>query len=163
MLKLTVSVLAFVLAGSASAAGWRSMRIDASSEASFNESVTALQEKLPRARRLVLERSLKDIWAQGTQAAAAGEGEFTINDYLRQLDGLKYKEVVEFTDPSGDTARRSFDQAYVNLYRRGNAAPQNRGAISRGPTNSSTAYSGSKTLDAGQSYRANGRIGGTHF
>lgn len=35
MLKLTGAVVAIVLAGSASAAGWRTMRIGASSEASF--------------------------------------------------------------------------------------------------------------------------------
>ena len=73
MLKLTVVILGVALAGTASAAGWRSMRIDASSEASFNESVAALQDKLPRVRRQVLEQSLKDIWAQGTQASVAAE------------------------------------------------------------------------------------------
>ena len=56
MLKLTVVILGVALAGTASAAGWRSMRIDASSEASFNESVAALQDKLPRVRRRVLEQ-----------------------------------------------------------------------------------------------------------
>ena len=89
MLKLTIAVLAVTLAGTASAAGWRSMRLDASSEASFNESVAALRDELPRVRRQVLEQSLKDIWAQGTQAAAAGEREYTIDDYLREVDGLK--------------------------------------------------------------------------
>ena len=35
MLKLTVAVLAVALAGTASAAGWRSLRVDGSSEASL--------------------------------------------------------------------------------------------------------------------------------
>ena len=117
MLKLVVGVLAFVIAGSASAGGWRSMRIDASSENSFNESVVALREKLPRARRVVLERSLQDIWVEGMKAAQADGREYGIADYLRDVDGLGYKQVVTFTDPSGRTADRYFDQAYATLYR----------------------------------------------
>jgi len=39
MLKFTVAVLAAALAGTASAAGWRDLRIDASSETSFDQSV----------------------------------------------------------------------------------------------------------------------------
>ena len=116
MLKLTFVIMGVALAGTASAAGWRSMRIDASSEASFNESVAALQDKLPRVRRRVLEQSLQDIWAQGMQAAVAAEREYTRADYLKQLDGLKYQDVVTFTDPSGDRAQRYFDQAYARLF-----------------------------------------------
>ena len=43
MLKLTVAVLAVALAGTASAAGWRSLRIDGSSDASFTTSLAAFQ------------------------------------------------------------------------------------------------------------------------
>jgi hypothetical protein len=57
MLKLTAGVLAIVLAGSASAAGWRSLRIDASSEQAFNESVGVFREKLPYVRHYVFVRS----------------------------------------------------------------------------------------------------------
>jgi hypothetical protein len=119
MLKLAVWVLSLVLAGSASAAGWRSLHIDGTSEDSFNESVAALKEKLPRVRQHVLERSLQDIWMKGMKAAQADGRDYTIGDHLRELDGLGYKDVVEFTDPSGDTADRYWDQAYVNLYGRG--------------------------------------------
>jgi hypothetical protein len=118
VLKLTVGVLAVVLAGSASAAGWRSLRIDASSEDAFDRSVSALTDKLPRVRRVVFERSLQDIWVEGVKAAQAGGRDYTVTDYLRELDGLGYKEVVEFTDPSGDTAERYFDQAYTTIYDR---------------------------------------------
>ncbi|HJR70063.1 MAG TPA: hypothetical protein VKA43_08495 [Gammaproteobacteria bacterium] len=162
MLKLTVGVLAVVLAGSASAAGWRSLRIDASSEDSFNESVVALQDQLPRVRRHVFEESLKDIWAEGTKAAEADAREYTISDYLRQVDGLGYKEVVTFTDPTGATAKRYWNQAYTRLYagtaRSGQGDTGYRGPPARGVVT----YSGSKTLDAGQAYRADGRIGGNH-
>jgi hypothetical protein len=163
MLKLTTAVLAVVLAGSASAAGWRSLRIDASSETSFNESVTALQDTLPRVRRHVFDESLKDIWTEGTKAAEADAREYTISDYLRQVDGLGYKDVVTFTDPTGDTAERYWNQAYTRLYgttaTRGQAG--NR-AVWPAPHGGVSTYSGSKTLDAGQSYRAEGRIGGNH-
>ncbi len=159
MLKLTIAVAAVALAGTASAAGWRSMRLDASSEATLNESVAALRDELPRARRQVLERSLKDIWAQGTQAAAAGEREYTIDDYLREVDGLKYKDVVRFTDPSGDRARRYFDQAYANLYRR-TASPTSAlqpRANARGfmPADQPREAGQSRILDAGQVWRNN--------
>lgn len=116
MLKLMVGVLAFALAGSAGAAGWRSMRIDASSEDAFNASVTALKDKLPRVRKHVFEQSLKDIWVEGMKAAQAEDRDYTVGDYLREIDGLGYKEVVEFTDPTGDTADRYWDQAYTALY-----------------------------------------------
>jgi hypothetical protein len=123
MLKLTVGVLAFVIASSASAAGWRSLRIDASSEDAFNRSVSAFTEKLPQVRRVVFERSLQDIWVEGVKAAQADGQDYTVTDYLRELDGLRYKDVVKFTDPSGDTANRYWDQAYVNLYGRGAFKP----------------------------------------
>lgn len=168
MSKVTVALLAFSLAGAANAAGWRSIEIDASSEDSYNASVAALEEKLPRVREVVLERSLKDIWAAGTQAAEANDREYTVNDYLEDLDGLGYKEIVEFTDPSGDTANRYSRQAYTNLYgrfRNGHSSagsPGRAGGLWRGNAGVAT-YSGSKILDAGQSARALGRIGGTHF
>ena len=116
MLKVTFAVLAVALAGSASAAGWRSMRIDGSSEADFTASVIALQQKLPPVRRQVLDLALQDVWVQGVRTAAAEQREFSASEYLRQLDGLKYKEVVTFTDPSGDTADRWFRQIYARLY-----------------------------------------------
>jgi hypothetical protein len=64
-----VAVLAVALAGTANAAGWRSLRVDGSSEASFVESVAAFQHKLSPGRRHVFERALQDIWVQGTKGA----------------------------------------------------------------------------------------------
>ena len=45
MLKLTVAVLAVALAGTASAAGWRSLRVDASSEAAFEQSLAVFKDE----------------------------------------------------------------------------------------------------------------------
>src|SRR5688500_14834777 len=105
MLKLTVAVVAIALAGTASAAGWRSMRIDASSEAKFMTSVETLKDKLTRSRRYAFEHVLQHIWLQETQAAAAEQREYTRDDYLRQLDGLTYDEIGRVLDPAGELAQ----------------------------------------------------------
>ena len=71
MLKFTVALFVFAIAGSASAAGWRSLRADGSDEASFTKSVAALQDKLSPARLYVLNRALQDLWTQGAASAEA--------------------------------------------------------------------------------------------
>jgi len=116
MLKLTLAVLAVALAGTASAAGWRSLRVDASSEAAFEQSLAVFKEKLSPARRQVFGEALKDIWVKGSQEAAAEQREYTTADYYRQIGGLGYKQVVNFTDPSGDTAQARLRQASRSLY-----------------------------------------------
>jgi hypothetical protein len=106
MLKLTVTVLAVALAGTASAAGWRSLRIDASSEAAFEQSLAEFDDKLSPGRRYAFGEALKDIWVAGTQAAQAEQRVYTEADYYGQVDGLGYDDVVRFVDPTGETARR---------------------------------------------------------
>ena len=113
MLKLTVTVLAVALAGSASAAGWRSLRIDASSEVAFEQSLADFKEKLKAPRRHVFGEALKDIWIARSLAAQADDREYAAADYYRDLDGLSYKEVVEFTDPTGGTAKDTYRAALV--------------------------------------------------
>jgi hypothetical protein len=105
MLKLAVAVSTLALAAVANAAGWSSLRIDASSETAFQQSLAVFQEKLPPARRQVFGQALLDIWRQGKADAEAGQREYTANDYQRQLHGLSYDEVVTFTDPTGATAK----------------------------------------------------------
>jgi hypothetical protein len=117
MFKLTVAVLAVVLAGTA-AAGWRDLRIDGSSEAAFAKSLEEFNDKLSPAHRYVLGEALKDIWVQGDRAAQADQREYTDSDYYAQLHGLGYKEIVRLTDPTGDTAKdryrtASLSQRYV--------------------------------------------------
>jgi uncharacterized membrane protein len=106
MLKLTMVVLAVAVAGAANAAGWRSLRVDASSEAAFEQSLAEFKDKLSPGRRHVFGAMLKDIWAQGREVAAAEQREYTEADYHRRLDGLSYDEVVTLLDPTGETARR---------------------------------------------------------
>jgi hypothetical protein len=80
MLKLTVAVLVFAIAGSASAAGWRSLRLDGSSEARLEKSLAELREGLTNGRRYAFTRALNDIWLQGTKSAAAEQRDYTTAD-----------------------------------------------------------------------------------
>ena len=121
MQKLTVAVLALALAGTASAGGWRNLRIDGSSEAAFAESMEAFKEKLPRAQRYVFVLAMQDIWVQGVEAAKATDREYTGIEYFRQTNGLGYDEVVTLLDPTGQTARARYREA-SRLYAR--AAPE---------------------------------------
>ncbi len=105
MLKLTVAVLAGALACAASAAGWRDLRVDASSKAAFDQSLATFKEELSAERQRVFQGALMDIWIQGTTDAKANQREYTASDYYQQLHGLSYDEVVTFTDPTGETAK----------------------------------------------------------
>jgi hypothetical protein len=124
MLKLTVAVLAVALASSASAAGWRKLRIDASSDTSFQESVALFQDKLSPSRRVAFAMSLRDIEQEGKTRARAEQRDYTRADYLRQLDGLSYEEVVTLTYPTGNI--ESFYRAqYYNARAKPNAPDPN--------------------------------------
>jgi hypothetical protein len=132
MLKLIAApLLAFALAGNATAAGWRSLRLDARDEASFTQSVAAFEQKLSPERWYVFRVALQDIWQQGTREAAADQREYTATDYFRQLDGLRYEDIVTFTDPTGETARR-YEAAY-SLYTFKEEGRRRAGLQSAGP------------------------------
>ena len=111
MLKSGVAVLAIVLAGSASAAGWRNLRVDGSSEEAFSRSMTAFRDELSPAREYVFGKALKDIWNEGAKAAEAEQRDYTADEFYRQLDGLRYEEVVNYTDPTGRTAKVRYGTA----------------------------------------------------
>ena len=110
MLKLTVAVFAIALAGTA-AAEWRDLKIDGSSEATFQQSLEAFNKELSPERHKVFTAALMDIWLQGTAEAKADERLYTVSDYHSQLDGLSYEQVVTFTDPTGETAKQRYEQA----------------------------------------------------
>jgi hypothetical protein len=111
MLKLMVAVFAAALAGTASAAAWKDLRIDGSSEDAFKQSLAAFQKELSLERQQVFAAALTDIWLQGTAKAQADQSQFTPADFQRQLHGLGYEDVVTFTDPSGDTAKERYREA----------------------------------------------------
>ena len=56
MLKLTIVTVAFALAGTASAAGWKSLTVDGSSEEAFAQSLAVFKKELAPARRVVSVR-----------------------------------------------------------------------------------------------------------
>jgi hypothetical protein len=111
MLTRAIAVLAIVLAGTANAAGWKDLRIDASSETAFEQSLAEFKEELRLPRRYVFGEALKDIWVKGNQEAEAAQREYTAADYYQQLHGLSYEQVVTFSDPSGDTAKARYREA----------------------------------------------------
>ena len=115
-------MLSLVLAGTASAAGWRDLRIDASSAANYSESIATFQQKLSPSRRIAFARSLHDIWLRGSQLAEERQSEFTDADYFGVLHGLRYEEVVTLTDPSGKKEGRYRAEYYASRAH-GGAAP----------------------------------------
>jgi len=71
----------------------------------------AFNAELSRERNQVFTAALMDIWLKGTADAKADQREYTVGDYHSQLDGLSYDEVVNFTDPTGETAKQRYEQA----------------------------------------------------
>jgi hypothetical protein len=145
MLKLAMAVVSLALVGSASAAGWRSLRVDASSEAAFEQSLAEFKDKLSPAREHVFGEALKDIWLKGSQAAEAAQREYTASDYYRQVDGLDYEQIVKFIDPSGATARARLRHASRSLYTAGPLPPGAPPRDNLGET-PSTSFSGNQNM-----------------
>jgi hypothetical protein len=140
MLKITTALFAVALASSASAAGWRSMRLEANDEATFTESATALLEQLSPARRYVFRLALKDIWVQGKERAATNESEYTADEYFRQLDGLSYEEIVTLADPTGRTAKARYRAASLSGQSPSGRSPGTLGRAPLGFPNNSPSY-----------------------
>ena len=87
--RLTVLSLACLLSAGCASTGWRALRIDATSEDSFGQSVAQFQQQLPYKRLVLFEYSLVDIG-----------GRFTAPGDFRQLDGLGYGEIVDLAGPA---------------------------------------------------------------
>ena len=113
MLKLTLTMLAIALAGTASA-GWRSLRVEAADLATFEESVAGFEEELSSARHYVFMLALQDIWAQGLERARAEQREYTEAEYFRQVDGLTYDDIVTLADPTGEVTRDRYRTGVAN-------------------------------------------------
>ena len=116
-MKLPVALFAIALASAAGAAGWKDLRIDASSEPAFRQSLDTFKKELSPERQQVFTAALTDIWLKGTEEAKTAQRAFTVDEYYRQLDGLGYEEVVTYTDPTGDTAKKRYRDATQAAHR----------------------------------------------
>jgi hypothetical protein len=85
----SLTVLMLVSGANASARGWRDLRIDASSESQFKDSIQQMRDELPfhHARLFVLV--LKDL-----------ELRFSPAEYRKQLEGLSYKQIAHLASPT---------------------------------------------------------------
>jgi hypothetical protein len=64
----------------------------------------------------VLDMALNDLWVQSTLRRADEGRAYAASDYFRQLDGLRFKEIVALTDPSGEKRKQWY--AVANALRR---------------------------------------------
>jgi hypothetical protein len=85
----SLTALVLVCSASASARGWRDLRIDASSDSSFAESVQQMRDELPYHHALFFVLTLKDLKAR-----------FSPAEYRRQLDGLSYRQIARLASPN---------------------------------------------------------------
>ena len=111
MSKAVLAALMTFLAGCASMGQWRALRIDGSSEESFGQSISQLNDELSYSRSRMFALALVDIASTAAQAAGQtedGSPAYTDEDYRRDLDGLTYDGVIELADRSGPPISRVY-------------------------------------------------------
>jgi hypothetical protein len=109
--KLVMAALMTFLAGCASMGQWRTLRIDGSSEESFGQSISQLNDELSYSRGRMFALALVDIASTAAQAAGQaddGSPSYTDEDYRRDLDGLTYDGVIDLADQSGPPIYRIY-------------------------------------------------------
>ena len=104
MSRLVIAFAAIAVSACASTSSWQDLRIDASSPTSFQDSVDAIEEALPYHRGQLFLLALQDIQMTGLAADDA----FAPKDYLGQLDGLGYDEVLALADATGPTTMQRY-------------------------------------------------------
>jgi len=112
MSKLTLAIVAVLVAGCASTREWSTLTIDSSSEQTFGDSLSLLNDTLPHRHREMLALALVDIAQTETLSAADASDEeavtYTYDDFRRQLDGLTYGEIIALADRSGTPISRLY-------------------------------------------------------
>ena len=111
MSKLVMAALMTFLAGCASMGQWRTLQIDGSSEESFGQSISQLNDELSYSRGRMFALALVDIASTAAQAAGHaddGSPSYTDEDYRRDLDGLTYDGVIDLADQSGPPIYRIY-------------------------------------------------------
>lgn len=85
----SLTVLLLVCGASANARGWRDLRIDASSDARFNESVQQMRDELPYHHARLFVLVLKDLKTR-----------LSPTEYREHLSGLSYKQIAHLASPN---------------------------------------------------------------
>ncbi len=88
----SLTVLMLVCGANANASGWRDLRIDASSDSRFTDSIQQMRDELPYHRAVLFVIVLKDL---KTHLAPA--------EYRQRLDGLTYKQIAHLASPAATT------------------------------------------------------------
>ena len=92
----SLTVLMLVCGANAGASGWRDLRIDASSDSQFDESVQQMRDELPYHHARLFVLVLNDLKAR-----------FSPTEYRQQLNGLSYKQIAQVAEvPIGTVMSR---------------------------------------------------------
>jgi hypothetical protein len=94
---VVASLTVLMLVCGASASGWRELRIDASSDSRFNDSIQQMRDELPYHRAVVFVLTLKDLKAR-----------FSPVEYREHLNGLTYNEIVRLGSPNVTVEYRAY-------------------------------------------------------
>ena len=113
----SLTVLLVVGGANASASGWRDLRIDASSDSRFDESVQQMRDELPYHRAVLFILVLQDLKAR-----------FAPAEYRQQLNGLAYNEIIRLGSAAVAERRLMY---YAGLHN-GHAADQSRAMTLQG-------------------------------
>ena len=89
LVVVSLTVLMLAGAASASANGWRALRIDGSTASGFEQSVAEMRQNLPYNRGVLFDLVLEDLKAR-----------FATADVRKQVDGLGYKEIIQLASPA---------------------------------------------------------------
>lgn len=116
LVVVSLAALMLVCGVSASARGWRDLRIDASSTSRFDESIQQMRDELPYNRAVLFVLVLQDLKARVTP-----------EEYRQRLDGLAYKDIARLASPA--VADR-----YLAYYASLHALDAGFSAASGGPT-----------------------------
>jgi hypothetical protein len=89
LVVISLTVLMLVCGASASASGWRDLRIDASSVSTFDDSVQEMRDQLPYPHALLFVLVLHDLKMR-----------FSPTEYRQQLEGLSYEQIAHLASPN---------------------------------------------------------------
>jgi len=101
MPKVAFLIVGLAIAGCASTSGWRALRIDGTSKSTFEESAAAFRQELPQYERLCFDVAVQELWITAAFKAQTESNalEAARHDFLAQIDGQGYDEIVSLAGP----------------------------------------------------------------